>query len=301
MAKIGVIEFGYHQPEESAMQVVQNVIDYTVLADKLGFSRMWFTEHHDFFKTSPWSNPEILLPLFLGMTKKIKIGIAGILINYHSPYNVALNFKLLANLFPGRVDLGFANGTPPDNPSMFIRQKKFKKKPDEFEKKIKFISDLYLKEEEMGLKYSITIPPVAGEVPNMFLLGSYFKRTQMALNLKLSYSKSLFHDAGARVNEKENVDRFKEAFYEKYGELPFINIAVPIICAKNKTQAKKIESRSGHPPLPNTLSGSMNYIEDEIYTLLNLFGIEEIILLDKSLDHRIKLETLHKIKERFIK
>lgn len=131
---LGLLEFGYHQKNTNSLSVIQDVIDYVVKADELGFSRVWLTEHHNFYRTSPWSNPEMLLPVLLGSTERIRIGMAGILINYHSPYRVALNFKLLANLYPRRVDLGLANGTPPENIGRMLRQKNFRKRPDDYYK-----------------------------------------------------------------------------------------------------------------------------------------------------------------------
>lgn len=287
--KIGIIEFGYHKPGTSSMEVLNHVIDYTVNADKLGFSRIWFTEHHDYFKTSPWSNPEVLLSLFLGMTEKIRIGMAGVLINYHSPYNVALNYKLLANLFPGRVDLGFANGAPPEYASKMIVQRNFKNRPKNFLKNAEKISNYFYKEEEIGLKYQVTIPPVAGYYPDMFLLASFFHSTEFALKMRLNYSKSLFHDMASMIDESEKVKAFRDAFYKKYNKLPQINICIPIICGKSRDDAKYIATQSGHLPVPNTVMGCIDEISERLQNIAKMFTVDEVIVLDRSFDPEKKI------------
>jgi luciferase family oxidoreductase group 1 len=297
--QIGIIEFGYHKPGLASMNVLDEVINYTIKADELGFSRLWFTEHHDYFKTSPWSNPEILLPLFLAMTSRIKIGQAGILANYHSPYNVAMNFKLLANLFPGRVDLGFANGSPPEYAAKMLLQRRFRKRPKNFHKNAKMVSEYFYNEEEIGLKNEVTIPPVAGLVPDLFLLGSFFHSTDFALKWRMNYSKSLFHDIKSMINESDKVKAFREDFYNRYSVLPQVNITVPIVCGESVSDAERIETESGHPAFPNTIKGCMERVSDELRKTAEMFAVDEVVIFDRSFDSAIKLETLEKLKEKF--
>jgi luciferase family oxidoreductase group 1 len=299
--KLGLLEFGYYKKGVNSLSIIQHIMDYVVKADELSFSRFWLTEHHNYYPTSPWSNPEILIPIFLGISERIKVGMAGVLINYHSPYRVALDFKLLSNLYPGRVDLGFANGTPPENISQLLRQNKFEKRPDDYYNNIKLINEFYTKEDEIATRDNIIIPPLAGAVPDMFTLSSFFsdENTKKAVDLKLNFSKSLFHDTKSLTYEYDKINAYRDAFYQTYSYLPQVNIALPIVCAGTKQEAQRIAESNGGPIAVNTILGSINCVYDTIHTYQEKFQVNEFILYDKSYDQDIKIETLYKLSETF--
>ncbi len=299
--RVGILEFGYYKKGVNSLAIIEKIIDYVIKADELGFSRFWLTEHHNFYPTSPWSSPEILLPLFLGMTERIKVGMAGVLINYHSPYRVALNFKLLSNLYPGRVDLGFANGTPPENVSYMLCQKKFRKRPDAYYKNIKTIHEFYTKEGEIANNENIIIPPLAGAVPDLFALSSFFSEsnTAKAIQYKLNFSKSLFHDSKSLTYEYDMINSYRDRFYKAHHTLPQVNIAIPVICAKNRRSAERIAKNSGGPLIVNTLMGSADYLHDTIQEYARKFQVDEFVIYDKSYDQEVKMETLYAFQEKF--
>ena len=108
--RVGLLDFGLRHGKLNSLSVVEDLIDYAGRADQLGFSRFWIAEHHVPQTRAAWSNPQALVPLLAGMTQRIHVGVAGILLSLHTPYHVASSFKLLAHLFPGRNDLGVSNG-----------------------------------------------------------------------------------------------------------------------------------------------------------------------------------------------
>jgi len=74
-------------------------------ADDLGYKRFWVAEHH----ASPFlasSAPEIVSAYLLAVTRRIRIGTGGVMLQHYSPFKVAESFRVLENLAPGRVDLG---------------------------------------------------------------------------------------------------------------------------------------------------------------------------------------------------
>ncbi|WP_217424559.1 MsnO8 family LLM class oxidoreductase [Nitrogeniibacter mangrovi] len=73
--------------------------------DALGYARYWVAEHHN----SPQfagPSPEILVAAIASVTRHMRVGSGGVMLSHYSPYKVAEVFKLLAALFPGRIDLG---------------------------------------------------------------------------------------------------------------------------------------------------------------------------------------------------
>ena len=99
---LGVLHFGDN------FDNAQEIVNYAICIEKLGFNEFWLGEHHGFGQY--WVNPEPIFPILLAYTEKIKIGSAGILIKYHSPYRVANYYQTLASVFPDRVTIGYASG-----------------------------------------------------------------------------------------------------------------------------------------------------------------------------------------------
>ena len=74
-------------------------------AEAWGYHRFWIAEHHNTSRLASPS-PELLIAWIAGQTHRIRVGSGGVMLQHYSPYKVAENFNLLANLAPGRVDLG---------------------------------------------------------------------------------------------------------------------------------------------------------------------------------------------------
>ena len=73
--------------------------------DHLSYHRYWLAEHHGSIALAG-SSPEVLTARVAGLTKPIRVGAGGILLNHYAPKKVAETFRTLEALFPGRIDLG---------------------------------------------------------------------------------------------------------------------------------------------------------------------------------------------------
>lgn len=92
-----------HKSDASA--ALQESIRLARLADRLGYTRYWLSEHHN-TTTLAGAAPEILISRLAAETKGIRLGSGGIMLPNHSTLKVAENFRLLEALYPGRIDLG---------------------------------------------------------------------------------------------------------------------------------------------------------------------------------------------------
>ena len=92
-------------PGATAAQALANTVRLAQRADALGYHRFWLAEHHQ-SPTLAGAAPEVLLGHLLAVTGRIRIGSGGVMLQHYSPYKVAEQFKVLAALAPGRVDLG---------------------------------------------------------------------------------------------------------------------------------------------------------------------------------------------------
>jgi luciferase family oxidoreductase group 1 len=87
------------------VQAIQNTVQLAREADRLGYQRFWLAEHHADPALASGS-PEVLIAHVASVTTRIRVGSGGVLLPFYSPFKVAEQFRMLAALHPGRIDLG---------------------------------------------------------------------------------------------------------------------------------------------------------------------------------------------------
>jgi alkanesulfonate monooxygenase SsuD/methylene tetrahydromethanopterin reductase-like flavin-dependent oxidoreductase (luciferase family) len=278
------------------------------MADRLGFSRFWIGEHYTFNYYAPWHNPEPLVPLIAGMTETIRIGIAGLLMTDHMPFRVALNFKLLANLFPDRIDLGFARARPavPEVIPLLLPQRA--DEPPLFDKKVSATLDL-LRNEDVHAEKGIILPPYKGELPQLWALGISNNGLDSAFRNKMNFSRSLFHRNAGKEYGKDKLLAFKSDYESAYGESPKINMAVAGYCSdKGRTVDSEFKKHYSaykdiFAPLEDNeqgyVWGTPMQVFEKLSRMVDLYGVEEFIFIDISDNPARRLDTLHLLAEAF--
>lgn len=103
--KLGILDQSPVFPGKSANDALQQTVQLAQKAEAWGYSRFWVSEHHHMEEIAG-SSPEVLISHLLAKSNRIHIGSGGVMLRHYSPYKVAENFNLLANLAKGRVDLG---------------------------------------------------------------------------------------------------------------------------------------------------------------------------------------------------
>src|SRR3546814_2989965 len=84
---------------------IRRTVDLAQLAERLGYARVWYAEHHAMPSVAS-SAPEILIAHSAAATRHIRLGSGGVMLPNHAPLRVAENFHTLEALYPGRIDLG---------------------------------------------------------------------------------------------------------------------------------------------------------------------------------------------------
>lgn len=93
---------------------LRNTVDLVQAAERFGYRRYWFAEHH----LNPGvlgSSPAITIALVAGATSTIRLGSAGVQSGHRTPLSVVEEFGLIGALHPGRLDLGI--GRSPGRPA----------------------------------------------------------------------------------------------------------------------------------------------------------------------------------------
>ncbi|QQK78969.1 LLM class flavin-dependent oxidoreductase [Salicibibacter cibi] len=111
--KLSILDLATIYNSESASATLQNSVELAQLADRLGYERYWFAEHHN-TKFQMSTSPDLLGAHVAAVTKNIRIGSGGIMLPNHSPLKVAENFSLLEALHPNRIDLGIGRAPGTD-------------------------------------------------------------------------------------------------------------------------------------------------------------------------------------------
>jgi alkanesulfonate monooxygenase SsuD/methylene tetrahydromethanopterin reductase-like flavin-dependent oxidoreductase (luciferase family) len=112
---LGVLDLVPVPSGATAAQALRNSLDLAREAERLGYARYWFAEHH----LNPGvagTSPAVLLALTAGATSTIRLGSGAVLMGHRTALATVEEFGLLDALHPGRFDLGLgrSGGRPPE-------------------------------------------------------------------------------------------------------------------------------------------------------------------------------------------
>lgn len=296
---IGLLDFGIRHTKMNSLLRVTDLLDYASRADLLGFSRLWISEHHVASKKQSWGSPTILLPLLAGMTSRIKVGVAGVLLGLHQPYHVAGDYKMLNNLFPGRIDLGLANGGVMPTVAELATGVAGLNMPETFARNLEKLFFCLRQEEEM-LKLGTVLPPFKGSLPDTWSLTTNMGRgLQRAIDYKMNLSRSIFHKGADREFHKDELLAFKENFFAQHGYYPQTNLV--LAGAVHRTTAKaKAAVFATEEGYDYNIVGTPDQFYDAIMGFQEDYGFDEIILMNvamKPKDRALALELWSEIFE----
>ncbi|MFD5793876.1 LLM class flavin-dependent oxidoreductase [Streptomyces diastatochromogenes] len=111
---LGVLDLVPIPSGSTAGQALRNSVDLARQAERLGYARYWFAEHH----LNPGvagTSPAVLLALTAEATSTIRLGSGAVQLGHRTALSTVEEFGLLDALHPGRVDLGLgrSGGRPP--------------------------------------------------------------------------------------------------------------------------------------------------------------------------------------------
>jgi luciferase family oxidoreductase group 1 len=89
----------------TSSDALRNIVSLARLGDELGYSRVWYAEHHGMPSIAS-SSPEVLIATAAASTRRIHVGSGGVMLPNHVPLRVVETYRTLNGLHPGRIDLG---------------------------------------------------------------------------------------------------------------------------------------------------------------------------------------------------
>lgn len=173
---------------ESAVQTLQNTTELVQLADRLGYTRYWFAEHHN-TKYQMSTSPDLLGTHAAAVSKNIRIGSGGIMLPNHSPLKVAENFSLMEALHPGRIDLGIGRAPGTDSlTALALRRSRESVAKDDFPEQLDELLSYFSRDFSAEHPFkNISPSPDKNLVPDIYMLGSSNGGMQFAAHHGLGF------------------------------------------------------------------------------------------------------------------
>ena len=237
--KLSILEQSTLAENASASQAIVNTVTLAREADRLGYERIWLSEHHN-MSILQGSSPEVLLASIGAQTKRIRIGSGGVMLPNHSAYRVAENFRTLEALYPGRVDCGIGRASGGD---MYARSllKPASGTADDFVEQVDKL-DRYFHDE---CKRALAMPTV-DSVPPMWLLsaGSHPGSGALAAEKGMGLAVALFINPDASA---EAVQVYREQFKPsaEFAESRVV-IALNVVCAETRDKLDELKKASDY-------------------------------------------------------
>ena len=165
--------------------------------EALGYDRFWVSEHHS-NDTIVGTAPEILLAAIAMVTKRIRIGSAGIMLPHYAPFKVAEQFRVLDALAPGRIDLGLGRAPGSDGRTAFALNPLANERPAQFPGDVRdlraWVTGAPLPE---GHPFrQVRAHPIGDTAPEIWMLGSSDYGAQVAAHFGLPYAFAWFFADG---------------------------------------------------------------------------------------------------------
>ncbi|MEK4749824.1 LLM class flavin-dependent oxidoreductase [Niallia circulans] len=307
---------------KSAQEALKESMKLAQLGEKLGYTRYWIAEHHDFPGLAS-SAPEVMLGYIGANTEKIKIGAGAILLPHYKPYKVAETFNMLATLFPDRIDLGIGRAPGGSAEASIALSGNFlenvRNMPNSIKDLLHFLYNNYPTDQMFS---KITAHPFPDTPPVPWILGTSEKSAIQAASYGTAYAFGHFMSDKDGI---EIVNTYRNAFRQSSGlQKPQAIITVSVICAEtselaeelalswflSKIQTDKGEKNNGIPTLEEArnysftsdekeriqemrkkmMIGNPKEVKQQLAELQSAYSVDEIMIvtITNSYERRIK-------------
>jgi luciferase family oxidoreductase group 1 len=171
--------------DETPGDALKHTLRLAQLAEEWGYHRFWIAEHHNTSRLASPS-PELLIAWVAGQTQRIRVGSGGVMLQHYSPYKVAENFNLLANLAPGRIDLGVGKA-PGGLPLSTQALQRGAQDKETFAEKLTQLDNWLSLPAGEDAEETLRATPVPAKSADRFLLGASLESAALAANLNWNF------------------------------------------------------------------------------------------------------------------
>jgi len=224
----------------NAAEALQESVELVRLADELGFTRYWLSEHHN-TTTLAMAAPEIMIARLAAESKRIRLGSGGIMLPNHSTLKVAENFKMLEALYPQRIDLGVGRAPGGDRITAQLLNPSNTFDPQEYIQQISDLQDFLTDNPNYNnIQGKVRAIPQIDTVPELWMLTSSGESAYLAAHSGMALSFAQFiNPIGGKEAIKIYRQRFKPSAQLKE---PKASVGVFAFCSDDEQKAEQVQA-----------------------------------------------------------
>jgi luciferase family oxidoreductase group 1 len=230
-------------PEGSTpAQALENSLDLARHVDGLGYTRLWYSEHHA-MDLLACTAPEILTARAAAATGRIRVGSGGVMLPHYSPLKVAEVWRTLHAMFPGRIDLGVGRAPGGGQLEAYaLRRERKTPQADDFPQQLAELR-AFLHPERFPAEHpfrGIRVAPDAPGAPDVWLLGSSMWSAVTAAQEGLPYAFAHFFSP---VQTRQAIEYYQRNFQRSPDRAKAeATLAVGVICAETEAEAERLHA-----------------------------------------------------------
>lgn len=326
--KLSIVDLSTVLPGETRHDAMMHSIEVAQKAESLGFTRVWFAEHHGAGFVAGRA-PEVLIAAVAGHTKSIRLGSGSVLLNHYSAFKVAEVFCTLNELYPGRIDLGAGRATTGPVTDYALQQDRSKQFQSDSNQQIAelvaWLDDSFPDDHPFAKSPIKTID----SKPQLYLLGSSAWSATASAALGLRYVLAGFIN---QRNPYELLQTYRSGFQPAEGAsgvaTPEAILSIHVVCADSEEEARRLlapvnimyrnlslgiidgvlptseeavkelgalptleKYKAGTYALPKFIGGDVDSVRQQLNDIAKDFGVQEIMIQDMMTDHQARLHS----------
>lgn len=233
MTPLSLLDFCTVRDNETPGESMARSVELAQTAEKLGYDRVWYSEHHNMPSIAS-SSPAVLISHIAAKTEKIRLGAGGVMLPNHAPYVIAEQFGTLAELYPDRIDLGLGRAPGTDQNTLGRALRRDPMAAESFPNDVVELQG-YLA--GRSVIPGVTAVPGAGTNVPLYILGSSMFGATLAAKLGLPYS---FASHFAPTHLEEATRYYRENFQpSEVCSEPYVIAAVNVTASESADDAAR--------------------------------------------------------------
>lgn len=218
---------------ETARDSFRASVTMAQAAEEQGYQRIWYAEHHNMPSIAS-SATSVLIAHVAAHTRKIRLGSGGVMLPNHAPLTIAEQFGTLAELHPGRIDLGLGRAPGSDQQTM----RALRRDPSSAESFPQDVLELQGYLTGPSRVPGIEATPGKGTGVPLYILGSSLFGAKLAAMLGLPYAFAS-HFAPNALDDAIALYR-REFRPSAQLAAPYVIAAVNVIAADTEAEAQRL-------------------------------------------------------------
>lgn len=273
-----------------------HLADLVLHLDELGYHRYWGSEHHGPVQSA---SPTLMAGLAAGVTDRMRVGTAAVLLKYHSPQKVATDFRLLELFFGDRIDLGVTSAATAEPVHSALLDGRSMPDSEEYARRVEELTALVRREGlSPGGIDGNNIGPQTATVPKVWVCGTSLGSARLAARLGVAYA---FHDFLNQWSPKPAdgpavMDTYRNEFQpNKFLPAPELAVAVYGMCAPTEKEAGKLWTNQ----TPAGFLGTPDQCREQLLDYRERYQTPEIVVQSMTSDFPARLRSYGLLAEAF--